>query len=484
MEISIALSALLVIASSLLKPTTLPSLIAKTIGYVLLLYFSKPTHLYQQMLILIAVFHGLVTSLYTIRYSELRYQSKGLIALLDLFAISLCLVFMSNVLLEFIALWLLTELIGFVLIAFDYVKEGNSPALNAAVKYLVFSMIPTDITLFIILSLVGFDRALTGDMWMIKLDLSNPILTALVILGFFSKAAIFPLHFWLPDAHSVAPSPASALLSGIMVKMGIYGLYLSTFFNLNKTIGFWLMITFSLITTIYGALQASLQSDMKRLLAYSTTANTALASVFLALYMYTGEIVFLEASLTQTLAHAVYKATLFLDAGYVEMTTGTRELNKLGYIHKLNPVETAIVISIILGVLGLPPSMGFFAKILAFTSVSKSAGVDPLLFTVLCIMILNLALSIVYNLRYIRAHVSHEVRVLVLHAKTVNGYFNALLGISCLWMFILPFTMIFSGTAGFVEPLIIERGFIVLVLSMISVIVILRVLVEIMERKK
>lgn len=482
MEAIIAIATSLIILSNLLKPKSVISISLKIIGYLLLILFSRAPNFFQEMLIIVSVFQGIITSLYATKYSEMKYLDHGLVALIDLFAVSIILVFMSDKLLEFISFWLLTELLGFILIAFDYIKKGDSLALSAAIKYLVFSMIPTDITLFIMLSLVGFERSLHMDIWSIRADISNPVLTSFVILGFFSKAAIFPLHFWLPDAHSVAPSPASALLSGLMVKMGVYGLYIVLYYNLDRTVGFVLMLSFSLITAIYGALQASLQTDIKRLLAYSTTANTALASALLALYIRTADSIYIEAAFAQALAHAVYKATLFLDAGFVEIATGTRDLEKLGYVYRINPLETSVVLVVILGALGLPPSMGFLSKVLMFTSVSRGAISDPLMFTVLCVFIMNLGLSVIYNVRYIRAHVSPSARSIELNVRYRPSGFHLFIGISGAWMFMLPFTMLFTKSAELVEPLIVEKGLIVFALSMISMLVVIKATKEIMER--
>ncbi|MEM4665220.1 MAG: complex I subunit 5 family protein [Sulfolobales archaeon] len=385
--------------------------ILRVLGYMLTSLSIPFSNLFSGLMMLTCIATGVTVAAYTSKYSILKYGSASLVLLSDLFLISMILVFTSQYLIELVTFWLLTELIGFFLIAYDYVVKGDTVALYAAVKYLLFSMIPTDIALFIILALTGFEEAFTIPVKELTPDLSNPVILAIVIVGFFSKAAIFPLHFWLPDAHSIAPAPASALLSGLMVKMGIYGFYLLSFYSIDKSLAVSLMLFSSFLTVVYGALQASLQHDIKRLLAYSTTSNTALITSTLALYILSTDRVFVEAAILYTIAHALYKATMFLDSGFIELIAHERDIRKLGFISRVSPIETIAVITTVLTILGMPPSTGFIAKVFLFTAISKYLDQSWIYLATLTIASIKVALSIVYNVVYLRSHYRENTKL-------------------------------------------------------------------------
>lgn len=385
--------------------------ILRILGYMLISLSISFSDLFSSLIMLTCIAIGVTVAAYTPKYSILKYGNTLLVPLSDLFLISMILVFTSQYLIEFITFWLLTELIGFFLIAYDYVVKEDAAALYAAVKYLLFSMIPTDIALFIMLALTGFEEAFTIPIKELTPNLSNPVILTMVIVGFFSKAAIFPLHFWLPDAHSIAPAPASALLSGLMVKMGIYGLYLLSFYPINTSLAVHLMLFSSFLTVVYGALQASLQHDIKRLLAYSTTSNTALITSTLALYILSADRVFVESAMLYTIAHALYKATMFLDSGFIELIAHERDIRKLGFISRVSPIETIAVIITILTILGMPPSTGFIAKVFLFTAISKYLGMSWIYVATLAIASIKVALSIIYNIVYLRSHYREDAQL-------------------------------------------------------------------------
>ncbi|MEM0367989.1 MAG: proton-conducting transporter membrane subunit [Desulfurococcaceae archaeon] len=283
---NIALATLMILAGNvILHKSALFGNVFKIIGYIYILLFTKGVDVFSNTLIVASSITGVSLTFYTYAYSKSRYSSISLPPLIDLFLISMILVFRSGTLIEFITFWLLTELIAFFLIAYDYMVSEDVNSMRASVKYLVFSMIPTDLALFIILALAGFEDAFTKHILDLSINISNPLVLVVIILGFFAKAAVIPLHFWLPDAHSVAPSPASVLLSGLMVKMGIYALYLLSSQIVDVVVSFTMMTFLGGLTAVYGAAQASLQRDLKRLLAYSTTSETGVLSLIAGLYV-------------------------------------------------------------------------------------------------------------------------------------------------------------------------------------------------------
>ncbi len=167
----------------------------------------------------------------------------------------------------------------------------------------------------------------------------------LALAGFGAKAGIVPLHVWLPEAHPAAPSPVSALMSGVMLKTAVYGILRVTFDLLGHPVWWWGLVALAagLLTALYGAVFAAVQTDMKRLLAYSSIENLGLvftgfglAVVFLGAGMQALAALALAATLYHCLNHAMMKSLLFLGTGAVLHATGERNLGRLGgLIHRM-----------------------------------------------------------------------------------------------------------------------------------------------------
>ncbi len=380
-------------------------------GFMLLLALLKNLNIFSAMLLSSGVIISVSLTLYTPRYSWMKYSNLSLVPLVDLFALSILAVFASSRLLEMMTFWLVAELLGFFLIAYDYLVRTEKAALLAAVKYLLFSMIPTDVALFIILALTGFNEAIHLPLNEVRPDLTSPIITLMLLLGFFSKAAVFPLHFWLPDAHSIAPSPASALLSGLMVKMGLYAIYVIESYPLDTFIASVMMLFSGCLTAIYGGLQAIMQQDIKRLLAYSTTSHTATIMILLSLYIISGDALFVDAAVLYAVTHAFFKSALFMDSGFIEVLTHERDIRRLGYVFRVTTIESLAVMISVLSMLGMPPTIGFLAKVITFVSISNYLKHSWLYVLLLLIISIEISLSIAYSVRYLRVHVDSTARL-------------------------------------------------------------------------
>ncbi len=193
----------------------------------------------------------------------------------------------------------------------------------------------------------------------------------LALLGFGAKAGMLPLHVWLPEAHPAAPSPVSALMSGVMLKTAIYGLLRVLFDLLHAQIWWWggIILGIGLATALFGAIFSAVQSDMKRLLAYSSVENIGIIFVGIglsALFRTYGMNAFaalaLIAALYHCLNHAFFKSLLFLATGSVLHATGERNLGRLGgLIHNMPWVAGAALIGS-LAIAGLPPFNGFVSE--------------------------------------------------------------------------------------------------------------------------
>jgi hydrogenase-4 component B len=210
----------------------------------------------------------------------------------------------------------------------------------------------------------------------------------LTLTGFGSKAGLLPLHAWLPRAHPEAPSPVSALMSAAMVNMGIYGIIRIDLQILGPGPHWWglTLMIFGAVSAVFGVLQASVATDLKRLLAYSTTENMGLvtlalgAATLLASYG-TPQVaaLALTAALLLILSHAAFKTLAFLAAGSVLAATGLRDLDKLGGLARPMPGTTVMFGIAALGASGLPLGAGFVGEWLLLQSLIHSPHGDKTL---------------------------------------------------------------------------------------------------------
>ena len=205
----------------------------------------------------------------------------------------------------------------------------------------------------------------------------------LALFGFGAKAGLVPMHVWLPEAHPAAPSPVSALMSGVMLKTAIYGLLRVTFDLLNIQIGWWgtLALALGLITALYGVIFAAVQSDMKRLLAWSSIENIGviIAAFGLTLIFYTDgkgalAALTLTAMLYHAINHAFFKGLLFVGTGSVLHATGVRHMGYLGGLMRFMPWTAWLTLIGALAIAGLPPLNGFVSEWLLLQAFLLTPG--------------------------------------------------------------------------------------------------------------
>src|SRR5208282_2445668 len=199
----------------------------------------------------------------------------------------------------------------------------------------------------------------------------------LALLGFGAKAGLVPLHVWLPEAHPAAPSPVSALMSGVMLKTALYGMIRVSFDLLGQPLWWWglLPLALGLFSALYGVVFAAAQTDMKRLLAYSSIENLGiiftglgLAIVFAGAGMRAAAALTLIAVMYHAMNHAFMKSLLFLGTGAVLHATGERNLGHLGgLIHRMPWVAWLTLVGV-LAIAGLPPLNGFVSEWLLLQS--------------------------------------------------------------------------------------------------------------------
>ena len=279
----------------------------------------------------------------------------------------------------FLCAWELMSLSSFALVATD----ARTPAVrSAALVYLGATRVGTA-------ALMGgflWAHALTGSWYFEAWHLSGSAALGpglLVFVGLAVKAGLWPFHLWLPIAHPAAPSPVSALMSGVMVKVAVYALV--RLFILPGAFGHPALgatvLALGAISAFWGVLFALLQSDLKRLLAYCTVENVGLITLGLGLAMVAHDAglgwparIALAGALLHALNHAVFKSLLFLGAGAVDSACGTRELERLGGLGRLMPATFACFLVGSGAVCALPALNGFASEWLLYQGTLALAG--------------------------------------------------------------------------------------------------------------
>jgi len=275
-------------------------------------------------------------------------------------------------------------LTAYCLVSFEHEKTETR---NAGVLYFIMSHIGTGCLIlgFLLLFQAAGDynfesfRAL-GD----KLSPGRRDAAFLLFLfGFGVKAGIVPLHIWLPEAHPVAPSNVSALLSGVLIKTGIYGLTRVLFDFLGTPPNWWgvTVLTIGTISAVLGVLYALMEHDLKRLLAYHSIENIGIILMGLGaslMFQHTGHPVLatlaLIAGLYHTINHAVFKALLFLGAGAVLHATHTRNMEEMGGLVKRMPKTAFFFLIGAVAISALPPLNGFVSEWLTYQSLLQGFG--------------------------------------------------------------------------------------------------------------
>ena len=204
---------------------------------------------------------------------------------------------------------------------------------------------------------------------------------ALAFFGFGAKAGMIPLHAWLPEAHPAAPSPVSALMSGIMIKTAIYGMVRLIYDLIGNVRWEWGMVVLVVGagTTLFGVLYALMQHDLKRLLAYHSVENIGIillglgmSMVFIGFGHPAAGALGLIAALYHTLNHAVFKGLLFLGAGSILHSSGLRNLNDMGGLIRVMPRTAFYFLIGALAISALPPLNGFVSEWLTFQTALQA----------------------------------------------------------------------------------------------------------------
>jgi len=328
-----------------------------------------------------------VTFVYSVGHRAHQQSFSGSAVLFVVFAASMLGVVFAGDAFSFLLAWETMSLTSFALVLTDHRRPGVR---ESAWLYLVMTHTATACVVVAFLLLARASGSLEFAAWasaagsLDQISASSVFLLALV--GFGTKAGLIPLHVWLPRAHPIAPAHVSALMSGVMIKLGVYGLIRLVFEWLAPGPLWWggLVLALGAVSAVLGVLYALMEHDLKRLLAYHSIENigiivmgvgTALSARALGADAVVA--VGLAAALFHVANHATFKALLFMGAGAVDAATGTRDLEQLGGLARRMPYTAAFFLVGSAAISGLPPLNGFASEwltIQSFLSLGRVAS--------------------------------------------------------------------------------------------------------------
>ena len=345
----------------------------------------------------LSVFFGVVillvsipSALYSTGYMKGLY-SRGRASfaqiLLLFFVISMLLVVFSSNALFFLLAWEAMSLLSYFLVTLDSHEEK---AVNAGLIYVLMTHIGTAFitaAFLILYSYAGsFDFLLMKEACLnLPAGIKNVIFLCFLI-GFGTKAGLVPFHIWLPYAHPEAPSHISSIMSGAMIKLGVYGFIRFAISILGAGELWWgnLLLVLAGISAVYGILYALMEKDLKKMLAYSSIENMGIIMlgvggymVFLKMQLPFLAIFSLAVALFHIINHAIFKTLLFLCAGVILKSCGTKNMEKLGGLIKLMPVTAFCFLIGALSISAMPPFGGFVSEWLMLQTLFSGANSVP-----------------------------------------------------------------------------------------------------------
>lgn len=388
----------------LMNPGSQPTQLQIHSNLDFLSYNFSVDHLSAFFILLIS-FLTMVVSIYSYGYAQ-HYETERktgfLGGMFNLFAASMLLVVMSDHLFTFLIAWELMSLVSYFLVVYEHEKPEVR---KAGTVYIVMTHIGTAFIMaaFILL----YQYAGTADLSQINIS-STPttvkhIVFVLLLLGFGTKAGMVPLHIWLPSAHPAAPSHVSSLMSGVMIKTAIYGIFRFILDIMASEYRWWgtVILIAGIVSTVIGVAYALMENNIKRLLAYSSIENIGIILVGTGLAVMSASsgaklaaAFAVTAALLHTLNHTLFKGLLFLGAGAIHYSTGTKDMEKLGGLIKKMPYTAVFILAGCLSISAIPPLNGFVSEWLTYQSLfvgMESSGNLNRLVILACAALLALA---------------------------------------------------------------------------------------------
>jgi len=349
--------------------------------------FSVRLDALSAFFLLIVSLLGFALSAYSLGYAKGFFGRKNvgvLGAFFNALLLSTTLVFVADNIWLFLIAWELTALTAYCLVSFEHEKPETR---QAGVLYFIMSHIDAGCVILAFLLLFqasgdyGFDSL--HDLGARMPPGKRNAAFVLFLLGFGIKSGIVPLHIWLPAAHPVAPSNVSALLSGVLIKTGIYGLTRVCFDFLGAPPLWWgvTVLVIGTLSAVLGVLYALMEHDLKRLLAYHSIENIGIILIGLGaglMFLHSGHPLLaslaLMAGLYHTVNHATFKGLLFLGAGAVLHATGTRNMEDMGGLIRRMPQTAFYFLVGAVAISALPPLNGFVSEWLTYQALLQGFG--------------------------------------------------------------------------------------------------------------
>ncbi len=316
---------------------------------------------------------------------------KRLIVFYNIFIAAMFMVCLADDALFFIVAWEVMATASYFLVMFDNERSENR---RAAYLYMVTAHIGA---VFILLSfgvMAGFTAGFEGYTFDAMREARLPLKWAnvaflLSFFGFAAKAGVIPFHVWLPEAHPVAPSNVSAIMSGVMLKTAIYGIIRITF-DVIKVFPWWwgtIVLVLGLVSAVMGVLYALMQHDLKKLLAYHSVENIGiiligigLSMIFNSFHLHAMASLALIAGLYHTMNHAMFKGLLFMGAGAILNATHERNMDEMGGLIHHMPWTSVFFLVGCISISALPPFNGFVSEWLTFQAFLLSPSLpNPLM---------------------------------------------------------------------------------------------------------
>ncbi len=330
---------------------------------------ANATLFYSSIFLTMIFLINMAVSLYSLSYMKGKDKLNSFFFFYSLLILSMVGVVLSREFLNFIFWWEIMAVSSFLLVIRDYEKEE---VIKAGKIYFVANIIGSlfIISAFSILSKKGL-YINTENVGFREYNLAF----VLALLGFGLKSGFIPLHVWLPFAHPASPSNISAIMSGVMIKMGIYGiLFFMIYFNLHRNLAGNIILILGSISAVLGVLFAIAQHNIKKLLAYHSIENIGiiLIGIGLGLMFYNenrlASYLAFYGALIHTLNHSIFKSLLFLSAGYVIKKTKTDEIDKMSGIIRYLPNTSYAFLGGAISISGMPPLNGFISEFLIYLS--------------------------------------------------------------------------------------------------------------------
>ena len=318
---------------------------------------------------------------YLQHYIEGKRSIKSFVVFYIILIVSTQFIVIANQAILFLVSWEVMSITGYLGMMLEKEKEEVQ-------KGSFYYFVASHVLIFVLYIMFFLLHQQTGSWFFSDYHLSFstgiivPIIFILSFIGFGIKAGFMPFHFWLPQAHPIAPTVLSAFLSGVIIKMGIYGI-LRTYLFIKPVPEWagWFILIISIISAIFGVWYALAQHDIKRLLAYHSIENIGIIGIGIGIGFIGSannlpavEVLGFGGALLHTLNHAIFKSLLFIGSGVVYQNLGTRNIELMGgLVHRAKYIALLFLIGSV-AISGVPPFNGFISEFIIYTGFFKTAN--------------------------------------------------------------------------------------------------------------